>query len=186
MPIAKKQLLRLIRLVDLLKSDLYPNCASFARQMRRADIEENLNIACTPKTIYRDIQTLKNDFNAPIEFDASRNGYFLTDLSWEFPGTEPDFSEFQNNLCSDTVDNVIISCDPVLARYTRRHPLHHLQKLTFNSDNSGEIRIRRIMQSRLIPWIMHFNSHATVLAPLSLRRQICNISAQLLEKHCDL
>ena len=132
------------------------------------------------------IQTLKNDFNAPIKFDPSRNGYFLTDLSWGFTGSEPAFPEFRNNLCSDTVDNVVISCDPIFARYVRRHPLHHLQKITFNSDQSGEIRIKRILQSQLIPWIMHFSSHATVLAPLSLRRQICNISAQLLEKHCDL
>ena len=186
MPIAKKQLLRLIRLVDLLKADHYPNCSSFSRQMRRADIEENLNIACTPKTIYRDIQTLKNDFNAPIEFDPSRNGYFLTDLSWDFPGSKTDLPEFQNNLCSDTVDNVVIICDPVLARYIRCHPLHHLQKLTFNSDQSGEIRVKRILQSQLIPWIMHFSSHVTVLSPLSLRRQICDISTQLLGKHCDL
>ena len=186
MPIAKKQLLRLFRLVELLKADRYPNCSSFSRKMRQADIEENLNIACTPKTVYRDIMTLKNDFNAPIEFDASRNGYFLTDLSWNFPGSKPDFPEFQNNLCSDTVDNVVISCDSILARYTRRHPLHHQQKITFNSDQSGVIRIKRILQSQLIPWIMHFNSHATVLAPLSLRRQLCDISTRLLQKHCDL
>lgn len=186
MPIAKKQLLRLIRLADQLKSDRYPNCSSFARQMRKLDIEENLNVACTPKTIYRDIQTLKNDFNAPIEFDPSRNGYFLTDLSWSFPGGDTGLPEFQNQLCSDTVDNVVILCDKTLTRYARRHPLHHRQKLTVKPDNNGEIRIKRIQQSQLIPWVMHFCPHATIISPISLRRRICDISTQLLEKHCDL
>lgn len=65
MPANKKQLVRLIRLVAQLKENRYPNCASFAADMRKADIEENLNLSCTAKTIARDIQVLKRDFNAP-------------------------------------------------------------------------------------------------------------------------
>ena len=59
MPVSKKQLVRLIRLVAQLKENRYPNCARFAEEMRQADLDENLNLACTPKTIFRDIQTLK-------------------------------------------------------------------------------------------------------------------------------
>ena len=44
MPIGKKQLQRLIRLVAQLKENRYPNCTSFAEEMRKADIEENLNL----------------------------------------------------------------------------------------------------------------------------------------------
>lgn len=183
MPVAKKQLLRLIHLADLLKANKYPNCSSFAAIMRQLDLEENLNVVCTPKTIHRDIQTLKNDFNAPIEFNSSRNGYFLTDLSWDFPGCRTNVPIFQNNLCSDAVDNVIIRCDTVLIRYLRRYPLHHLQNLTISPDNSGEIRIKRILSSQLIPWIIHFCPHVTVISPLSLRSRICDISALLLERH---
>ena len=84
MPIGKKQLQRLIRLVAQLKENRYPNCASLASDMRRADLEDNLNLACTPKTIFRDIQTLKNDFDAPIRFDKSRNGYYLAHHGWTF------------------------------------------------------------------------------------------------------
>lgn len=83
MPINKKQLLRFIRMIALLKAGKYPNCASFSKMLREIDVDENLNIACTPKTIYRDIKMLKNDFNAPIKFDVSRNGYYLTDTSWD-------------------------------------------------------------------------------------------------------
>lgn len=84
MPIGKKQLLRLIRLVAQLKENRYPNCSSFAQDMRRADLDENLNVACTAKTIFRDIQTLKDDFKAPIKFNKSRNGYYLTRKDWNF------------------------------------------------------------------------------------------------------
>ncbi len=81
---SKKQLQRLIRLVAQLKENRYPNCSSFAAAMRKADLDENLNVACSAKTIFRDIQTLKNDFNAPIRFDNSRNGYYLTRHDWTF------------------------------------------------------------------------------------------------------
>lgn len=183
MPITKKQMLRILRLVDLLKSDRYPNCSSFARMMRKADIDENLNISCTAKTIFRDIQTLKTDFNAPIKFDRNRNGYYLTDHRWEFPGGSWEVPEISANCLDDTVIcNVIIHCDPVLARYVRRYPLHHDQHLLMNS----ELHIERILQSRLIPWIMHFCPRATVIAPASLRRKIFDISSILMEKHCDL
>ena len=84
MPMGKKQLQRLIRLVARLKENRYPNCASMAAEMRKADLEENLNLACTGKTIFRDIQTLKSDFGAPIRFDKSRNGYYLADHDWNF------------------------------------------------------------------------------------------------------
>lgn len=84
MPVNKKQLMRLIRLVALLKENRYPNCSSIAASLRKADLEENLNLACTEKTIYRDIQTLKNDFDAPVEFSKIWNGYFLTNKDWTF------------------------------------------------------------------------------------------------------
>lgn len=81
---SKKQLQRLIRLVAQLRENRYPNCSSFAAAMRKADLDENLNVACSAKTIFRDIQTLKNDFNAPIQFDNSRNGYYLVSHDWTF------------------------------------------------------------------------------------------------------
>lgn len=84
MPLSKKQLIRLVRLVAQLKENRYPNCSRFAEEMRKADLGENLSIACTPKTIFRDIQTLKNDFGAPIAFDKVRNGYYLKHHGWNF------------------------------------------------------------------------------------------------------
>ena len=61
MPIAKKQLLRFFYLVSELKAKHYPNCSTVAAEMRRADLEDNQNLCCSTKTIFRDIQVLKND-----------------------------------------------------------------------------------------------------------------------------
>ena len=84
MPICKKQLHRLIMLVARLKQNLYPNCSSFVNELRKCDLYENKNVLCSPKTIQRDIQTLISEFGAPIQFDKSKNGYYLEDKSWEF------------------------------------------------------------------------------------------------------
>lgn len=83
MPVNKKQIIRLIKIVAELKQNNYPNSRSLCEKFRRADIEDNLNISCTERTVQRDIEVLKNDFNAPIEFDSSINGYFLADNDWE-------------------------------------------------------------------------------------------------------
>ena len=84
MAVGRKQLVRLIRLVARLKENRYPNCTIFAAELRQLDLEENLNVSCTAKTIARDIAVLKRDFDAPIAFDASQNGYYLTDHDWTF------------------------------------------------------------------------------------------------------
>ena len=88
MPTNKKQLLRMIRFIALLKANKYPNCTSFCKILQDADIYDNLNIICSSKTIYRDVKSLKDDFKAPIKFDASKNGYYLTDISWELLPTD--------------------------------------------------------------------------------------------------
>jgi len=84
MPVSKNQLQRLIRLVARLKKNRYPNCKSFAEELRKSDLDENVWMACTDKTVFRDILTLKNEFKAPIAFDRGRNGYYLKHHGWTF------------------------------------------------------------------------------------------------------
>lgn len=85
MPVNKKQLQRLVKFVAMLKENRYPNCASFVAELRKEDLYGNRNILCTEKTIQRDINTLKKDFNAPIEYDTERKGYRLMHHGWDFP-----------------------------------------------------------------------------------------------------
>lgn len=62
MPINK--LLRLIRFVAELRRNAYPNAATFARKLRELDLDENLNLGCSERTIMRDLETLRGDFHA--------------------------------------------------------------------------------------------------------------------------
>ena len=84
MPVNKKQLMRLIKLVAELKENRYPNCQSFADKLLKSDLFENANVACTAKTIQRDIKTIKDDFGSPIEFDFKNNGFYLAHHGWDF------------------------------------------------------------------------------------------------------
>ena len=83
MPLSKKQLLRFIKFVAELRKNAYPNASTFTRKLRELDLNENLNIACSERTVMRDLDTLRKDFDAPIAFSQEFNGYFLTDPYWE-------------------------------------------------------------------------------------------------------
>ena len=83
MPMSKKQLLHLIRFVAELRKNNYPNAATFTRMLRKLDLDENLNMACSERTFMRDLDTLRKDFDAPISFSQENNGYFLTNPCWE-------------------------------------------------------------------------------------------------------
>jgi len=77
-PVNKKQLQRLIRLVGELKENRHPNCQRFAQSLKDSDL------SCTAKTILRDIKLLKDDFDCPIDFDEKYNGYYLQHHGWNF------------------------------------------------------------------------------------------------------
>ncbi len=84
MPVNKKQFLRMIKLVAEMRRNAYPNASRFVKLLRNAEDMENLNIACSERTIMRDIDALKKDFHAPIQFSPENNGYYLANPYWEF------------------------------------------------------------------------------------------------------
>ncbi len=84
MSVQSRQALRMIKFVAELKKNNYPNAGSFAKLLRKADGDENFAFACSTRTIMRDIETLQNDYHAPIAYDALRRGYYLKSSDWEF------------------------------------------------------------------------------------------------------
>jgi predicted DNA-binding transcriptional regulator YafY len=84
MPINKKQIFRMLKMVSDLRSNSYPNANTWVQKFKDLDLKENLNIACGLRTIMRDIDSLRKDFNAPIEYSSEQNGYYLTNQYWEF------------------------------------------------------------------------------------------------------
>ena len=65
---------RLNRICVEIQRDRCPNRADLARVVERH-----------ARTIQRDIDALRNQFNAPLIFDKERNGYRFTDRAWQLP-----------------------------------------------------------------------------------------------------
>lgn len=84
MPTNKKQLLRMIKMIADLRKNSYPNANTWVKKFAALDKDENLNIACGKRTVMRDIEVLRKDFNAPIEYSSEYNGFFLSNPYWEF------------------------------------------------------------------------------------------------------
>ena len=83
MSVQSRQALRLMKFVAEMRKNNFPNAGSFARLLRRADEEESIPCTCSTRTVMRDIETLKTEYNAPIEYDPVNRGYFLLNPSWE-------------------------------------------------------------------------------------------------------
>lgn len=61
----KEKSLRIIRIDYYIKEKLYPNCNFLATELD-----------CSIRTILRDIDYLKDIFNAPIKYSKTKNGYY--------------------------------------------------------------------------------------------------------------
>lgn len=84
MSVQARQALRLMKFVAEMKKNNYPNAGSFAKLLREMDINENMDCACSPRTVLRDIEILQKEYHAPIAYDAVRRGYYLKNRDWEF------------------------------------------------------------------------------------------------------
>ena len=175
MPLSKKQLLRLFYLVSELKANNYPNCSTVAMYMRRADLEDNQNLCCSTKTIFRDIQTLKNDFGAPIDFDKHNNGYRLTDRSWEFLLLPlPSMGK--------QVIDVRIKCSRDLISFIEIQKIHSNQII----KQKSEVYIPVISETYILSWIMNHHGQASLISPLSLRQKVETYAKDILLAHSSL
>lgn len=76
----KKMLERLIIIHNLIKSGVSPT----AEQIQRYYCEQTGYSKVGIATIYRDISTLQVQFQAPLYFDRSTNGYRYLDDNWNF------------------------------------------------------------------------------------------------------
>ena len=64
------------------RSSRYPNCTAFREAFGMGR-----------QTALRDLDFLRDDWGAPIAYDASRKGYFLTDPAWTVPALKLDRRE---------------------------------------------------------------------------------------------
>jgi predicted DNA-binding transcriptional regulator YafY len=71
---ARSPLARIMRIDEALRASAHPNTRTLAEQ-----------IGVHRRTIRRDIDYLRDQLNAPIEFDWTRNCYFYTEPSYRLP-----------------------------------------------------------------------------------------------------
>lgn len=81
MPTSKRSRERINCLLRLMKENRYPNYRMLLKEMRRMDIAGAYEVS--RRTVQRDISWLKTEYNAPIQYDPSRKGYYLTSPYWE-------------------------------------------------------------------------------------------------------
>ncbi len=80
MPANKNKLLRLQTILAMMRKSAYPNFNRFMVEMKRQDPAGAYKLS--GKTFSRDIADLKEEFHAPIRYDAARKGFFLANLEW--------------------------------------------------------------------------------------------------------
>ena len=85
---SRMQVFRMARIVALLKKNRLPSAETLLGEYEKLEFEENQLIRAqySLRTVYRDIDSLKNDFHCPIAYDRAAKGYYLTDHTWEFNG----------------------------------------------------------------------------------------------------
>ena len=70
----KPQFSRLLELDRSIRAGKYPNCLSFSAEYE-----------VSQKTVQRDIDYLKYQLGAPLEYDRGKQGYYYTTSSWFLP-----------------------------------------------------------------------------------------------------
>jgi predicted DNA-binding transcriptional regulator YafY len=73
-PKFKPQYRRLLFIDGEIRKGKYPNCTGLAREWE-----------VSPRTVQRDIDYLRWELGAPMEYDAIRHGFLYTDRSWFLP-----------------------------------------------------------------------------------------------------
>ena len=139
MPPNKNKLLRMGVIVEMLRKGAYPNYNRFLNEMRRRDPAGTYSIS--ERTFRRDIEDLKEEYDAPIEYDASSYGFYLRDLEW-----------FNQNLMVEPFEMKGVLLGQKVAKSLMPEPLRSsIEKavrslLTHNSSGFGEMAEVEMMQ----------------------------------------
>lgn len=80
MPANKNQIRRIQTLLKMMRQNRYPNYTSFIKEMKNQDIAGTYTLS--NKTFQRDISDLRDEYGAPVQYDASRKGFYLSNIDW--------------------------------------------------------------------------------------------------------
>lgn len=80
MPANKNQIRRIQTILKMMRQNRYPNYTSFIKEMKNQDIAGAYKLSS--KTFQRDIADLRDEYGAPVRYDASRKGFYLANIDW--------------------------------------------------------------------------------------------------------
>ncbi len=82
----RMQILRMARIASLLKKNSCPTAEKLLREYEKLELEDGKTIRAkySLRTVYRDIDSLRNDFDCPVRYDRLNKTYYLDDHNWEF------------------------------------------------------------------------------------------------------
>ena len=80
MPANKNQIRRIQTILKMMRQNRYPNFTSFIKEMKNLDAAGAYELSS--KTFSRDIADLRDEYGAPVHYDASRKGFYLTNTEW--------------------------------------------------------------------------------------------------------
>jgi predicted DNA-binding transcriptional regulator YafY len=80
MPANKNKLLRMGVIIEMMRKNSFPNFTRFIAEMKRRDPAGAYQLS--ERTFRRDISDLKAEYGAPIDYDESELGFFLSDHDW--------------------------------------------------------------------------------------------------------
>jgi len=94
----KRMIERLILIHNVIKAGMYPKCKDL-----RAIYKEKTGYNVGEATIYRDIEALRTNFKAPLEYDYEKQGYYYMDDNWEFSVNQINADDIFYLSCAKTL-----------------------------------------------------------------------------------
>jgi predicted DNA-binding transcriptional regulator YafY len=136
-----------------------------------------------PRTIWRDLKALKDDFNAPLTYDSQRKGYKYTAPGWDLPSRR--FSE-GNQMRGGRLTIVSLVFDAYQARRLHKRPAFHVDEEREQLPN-GDLRLSFSMGLNGLEDVallcLTYSSHCRVEEPAALRQLVRERLQQALIHH---
>ena len=133
---------RLIIIHNAIKSGLYPN----NQQLQRLYCEQTGYSKVGEATINRDIDTLRTYFNAPLEFDRTKGGYYYSDDNFEFALNNISADERQElqTLINQYRSGIVPLIVPLtlLKHHFKRHPDRYIAGQVYLQPHPENLSLR--------------------------------------------
>jgi hypothetical protein len=175
------------RLHELLGSARYPNCRQVAFELE-----------VSPKTIFRDLEFMRDQLKLPVRYDQKLHGYFYghavecpvalsipvreSDASQTGPGCrQSEFGRDCGHLRKPIVARIWFDAQ-IAGEVTALYPANK-RTLKKNANGSIELVVKDSLVNGLDRWILSWGSKARVIEPLWLRDKVRQIAHDLVDMY---